>query len=60
MDGIEISILNKRQRLKDTLNIAVRQNPAILSIVKLLKEDIKFCDFILNNINIEKSKYKII
>lgn len=60
MDNIEISILKKRQRLKDLLDEAKRQNPTVLSLIRALRNDINFCDFMLFELYARRTKYKII
>lgn len=50
MDTLDIRVLRKRQQLKDMLRITLEQTPTLLNMVRVLKEQINFCDYLLEEI----------
>lgn len=59
MDTLVIRILRKRQQLKDLLRVTLDQSPTLLYLVRELKSQISFCDFMLSEIYTNQIVHKI-
>ncbi len=59
METTELQILRKKQQFRNLLTYSIKQSPVLLFLIRDIKAEIDFCDYMLVELYAQKSNVKI-